>query len=399
MLPTLGKSRFLTIEYRGGPVIYFDHNATTPILPAVARRMAEVAEFTPLNPSSAHHAGDKARKLLMDARESLGGLLGCDLGRLIFTSGGTEANNAAIWHGAADGAIVTTNIEHSSILACAEHLEARGTSVYYAEPDSEGRVTAEAVSEQLDRALADGPAGLVSVQWANNETGVVQPVEDILEICHQRGVPLHVDAAQAVGKLPIDLGALPVDFLTLTGHKFHGPTGIGALYVSEDIRPWLFGGDQELSRRAGTENLIGIVGLGAAAEARRKKLPTTTSALIALRDRFESHLLERFPWIKINGGRCPRIGNTSNVHFVGLDGQAIMAQLDVAGVCVSQSSACTNHKPTPSYVLRAMGLTEQEAYASVRFSFGETNTKDEIDQVLSELSMIVERLSALERLA
>ena len=380
-------------------MICLDHNASTPVLPEVARCMAEIAESGALNPSSAHRAGESARKVLSKARESLARLLHCEPDQVLFTSSGTEANNAVLFHGAAAGSLVISNIEHSSILAAAEHLEATGVEVYVAEVNADGQVTADAVAEQIQRALAGGPVGLVSVQWVNNETGVVQPIEEILEICLQLGVPLHIDAAQAAGKLQIDLCSLPVDFLTLTAHKFHGPTGVGALYVRRHIRPWLFGGDQERSRRAGTENLIGIAGLGAAAEIRCRKMPTVTSNVIALRDRFESHILELFPWARINGGRSLRVGNTSNVHFVGLDGQAIMAQLDVAGICVSQSSACTNHKPTPSYVLRAMGLSETEAYASVRFSFGETNSEVEIDQVLAELAAILHRLSALERLA
>lgn len=393
------RPRFLTIEGGKDPVIYLDHNATTPVLPEVARRMVEVAEQTPLNPSSAHRAGQAAREVLLSARESLADLLSCQPEQVSFTSSGTEGNNAALWHGAADGAIVTTNIEHSSILAAAEHLEAQGIPVYYAEVDADGLVTAEAVAEQLDSALAKGSVGLVSVQWANNETGVIQPIEQIADICRQRGVPIHVDAAQAVGKLPIELDKLPIDFLTLTGHKFHGPSGVGALYTREQIRPWLFGGDQEGRRRPGTENLIGIAGLGSACEARRRKFPTVNQEIILRRNRFEAYIFEHFPWVKINGARCPRIGNTSNIHFIGLDGQAIMAQLDVAGICVSQSSACTNHKPTPSYVLRAMGLSEAEAYASIRFSFAETNTREDVDQTISELSHIVDRLSALERLA
>ena len=390
------RPQFLTIEGGKDPVIYLDHNATTPVLPEVARRMAEVAEQTPLNPSSAHRAGEAARGVLLTARESLADLLSCDPEQVTFTSSGTEANNAALWHGAAGGAIVTTNIEHSSILAAAEHLEAQGIPVSYAEVDINGRVMPEAVAERLDSALAEGPVGLVSVQWANNETGVIQPIEQIVDICRQRGVPIHVDAAQAVGKLPIELDKLPIDFLTLTGHKFHGPTGVGALYIRNQIRPWFFGGDQEGRRRPGTENLIGIAGLGAACEARRRKFLTVNKEISLRRNRFESYISEHFPWVKINGARCSRIGNTSNIHFIGLDGQAIMAQLDVAGICVSQSSACTNHKPAPSYVLRAMGLSEAEAYASIRFSFAETNSQEDVEQTISELTQIADRLSAME---
>lgn len=380
-------------------MVYLDHNASTPLLPEVASRMAEVAESGALNPSSANRAGECARKILAEARESVAALVHCDPYQVLFTSSGTEANNAALFHGAVAGSLVITNIEHSSVLAAAEHFEGKGGKVYVAEVNADGQVAPDRVAEQLRKARAAGPVGLVSLQWVNNETGVIQPIEEVAEICQKLGVPLHVDAAQAVGKLQIDLHSLPVDFLSLTAHKFHGPTGVGALYVRRHIQPWLFGGDQERSVRAGTENLIGIAGFGAAAEARSRRFPTVTSEVIALRDRFESHILETWPWANINGARCPRVGNTSNVHFVGLDGQAIMAQLDVGGICVSQSSACTNHKPTPSYVLRAMGLSEAEAYSSVRFSFGETNTKAEVDHVIAELEMIVHRLSALERLA
>lgn len=361
--------------------------------------MAEVAEMGPLNPSSAHRAGDIARELLNISRESLASLLGCDAEHLYFTGSGTEANYAVLRHGAASGAVLTTAIEHSSIIAGAEALGETGLPVYFMQVGRDGKVAPETVATMLDRAEAEGPVGLVSVQWVNNETGVVQPIEEILEICQKRKVPLHVDAAQAVGKLPIDLSALPVDYLSLTGHKIHAPAGVGALFARGPIRPWMPGGDQERGHRGGTENLIGIAGLGAAAEARRRKFPTVTQQLLALRNTFENQLLESHSWLKINGDREARIGNTSNIHFVGLDGQAIMAQLDVAGICVSQSSACTSHKPSPSYVLRAMGLSEVEAFSSVRFSFGETNSEEDVDQALAELSMVIDRLSVLERLA
>lgn len=361
--------------------------------------MTEVAAQTPLNPSSAHSAGETARRLVAEAREDVAGLLGCNSEQLIFTSSGTEANNAALWHGAVDGAIVTTTIEHSSILAGAESLESRGVRVEYVDVEPNGYVEPTAVSETLDKVLAEGAVGLVSLQWANNETGVIQPIGEVAEICRRRNVPLHVDAAQAVGKLPIDLNRVPVDFLSLTAHKFHGPTGAGALFTRRQIRPWLFGGDQERGCRAGTENVLGIAGMGEAAKTRRDRMDAVKGRLGSLRDRFETSLTARYPWIQVNGGECLRVVNTSNLTFPGLDGQAILAQLDVAGICVSQSSACTNQKPTPSYVLQAMGRSEGDAFSSVRFSFGETNTPSEIDTVLSHLCDIVDRLSALERLA
>jgi len=380
-------------------MIFLDHNATTPLLPEVARRMSDVAEQTPLNPSSAHSAGEAARQVVARARESVAELVNCDPEQLIFTSSGTESNNAALWHGAADGTIVTTAVEHSSILATAEMLEQRWTHIEYVAVDGEGHIAPEAVAEQLDQLLSDGPVGLVSIQWANNETGVIQPVEAITEVCHRRGVPIHIDAAQAAGKLTIDLRQTPADFLSVTAHKFHGPTGVGALFARGGVRPWLFGGDQEQGRRAGTENILGIAGMGEATEVRRTRMRTVPNFLTALRDDFESQICARYPWAKINGSGCQRVVNTSNVHFPGLDGQAILAQLDVAGICVTQSSACTNQRPTPSHVLQAMGLSEADAYASVRFSFGETNTHSELDAALSQLFAVIDRLSALERLA
>ncbi|MCH8135316.1 MAG: aminotransferase class V-fold PLP-dependent enzyme, partial [Proteobacteria bacterium] len=238
---------------------------------------------------------------------------------------------------------------------------------------------------------------LVSIQWVNSETGVINPVEEIGQLCRDAGVLFHTDAAQAVGKLEIDVHDLPIDFLTFTAHKFHGPTGIGILYAMNrnKVAPLIHGGDQEGGLRAGTENLAGIVGTGVAAEIRRKRLTEIQSSLREIRELFENSLIDAFPWIEINGGGQKRVCNTSNMHFCGIDGQALVAQLDVIGIQCSQSSACTNLRPEPSYVLRAMGLTEEEAYASVRFSFGEQNTADEIQAAVVDMTPVIQRLRTI----
>ena len=378
-------------------MIYLDHNATTPVLPAVREKLIEVASATPLNPSSAHSAGELAARELETARHHVATLIGAEPERLIFTSGCTEGNNAVLWHGAQDGAILTTAIEHSSVLAASERLEDEGFTVYWIHPNEDGRVTAEAVAATLDMALKNGPVGLLSVQWVNSETGVVQPIEEIVDICRAREVAVHTDAAQAVGKIHVDVSQVPVDFLTLTGHKFHAPSGIGAVYTRNAIRPWFAGGDQEHGRRAGTENLLCIAALGEAARLRLEHFDVVQQHLAALRDRFESKLLEQFPWIRINGAE-PRVANTSNLRFGAIDGEALLAQLDCEHVAVSQASACASRRPTPSHVLLAMGLSEREAFSALRFSFGETNTDVEIDETISRLVPILSRLSALEAL-
>lgn len=352
---------------------------------------------TPLNPSSAHSAGERARRELLAARTAVAELIGAMPEQVIFTSSGTEANNAVLCHGAVDGSILTTTIEHSSVLATAEWLESRGTRVYWIDPDSNGNISPEGVDEKLDQALQDGPVGLVSIQWVNNETGVIQPIEVISEACKARGISFHTDAAQAVGKIDVDVGILPIDFLTFTGHKFHAPTGTGVVYAKSTMRPWMHGGDQELGLRAGTENLIGIVGLGVAAAIRHQDLVKVSRALTALRDEFERTIMAKHPWIKVNGNTL-RVGNTSNLQFGNIDGQALLAQLDSQGICVSQSSACTNQRPTPSHVLTAMGRSEAEAYASIRFSLGQTNTHMEVNETIVKLSGVLDRLAALEAL-
>jgi cysteine desulfurase len=372
--------------------IYFDNNATTkPLLP-VRKAISDALSDTFGNPSSAHYSGERARNRIDAARDAVAGLIGADPGDVYFTSGGTESNNIVLnsfVFGKTNPKIVTTAIEHSSILKHCEMLEEIGVRISYLPVDGKGVVSFEDLEEFITP-----DTSLVSVQWVNNETGVIQPIEAIGDLCKKEGVPFHTDAAQAVGKLNIDLSRLPIDLLSMTGHKFHGPQGVGALYSRDrrSLRPLFFGGSQEGGIRPGTENVAGIAGIGKAAEIRSRRIRKVQKQLSELRDRFEDQILARIPGVEINGCKERRVCNTTNLLFRGVDGQALIAQLDQLDVRCSQSSACTNHRPEPSYVLRAMGLSEQDAYSSVRFSFAEGNTMDEVDWAVQQIEAICQRL-------
>jgi cysteine desulfurase len=373
--------------------VFFDNNATTRPLPEVVNAMMQIYGPRFGNASSAHSGGEEARRALAQARASVARLLNVDSEQILFTSSGTEANNMALVSGLktrAGSPLITSSIEHSSIIKMAEHLESSGTNVIYLQPSRSGRIRAE----DAEQAITQYRPGLVSIQWVNSETGVIQPVEEIASICRQAGVMIHTDAAQAVGKLPVSVTNIAADFVTGTAHKFHGPAAVGFIYAKDPdhLIRLIHGGDQEFGLRAGTENLAGIVGAGVAAEIRRQRLSSVTNTLAEIRDAFELRLRSEFPWIEVNGGTEQRVCNTSNLHFSGIDGQALMAQFDKIGIHCSQSSACTNLRPEPSYVLRAMGLSEQEAYASVRFSFGEENTIEGLDSALAKMIPIIHRL-------
>ena len=379
------------------PEIYLDNNATTRALPQVREAVLEVLADGFGNPASAHGAGGRARARLRSAREAVAALIGASLPeRVIFTSGGTEANNLALLSSFATGKVpsrlITTMIEHSSVLEVASFLEQRGVEVVRLPVDASGLLSLD----HLDSAIVPGDS-LVSVQWVNNETGVIQPIQKISCLCRQRDVSLHTDAAQAVGKVPIDVADMPVDALSLTGHKLHAPAGVGALYCREPGRflPRFFGGPQEGGLRPGTENLPGIVGLGVAAEFRRRCFDGVIRRMAALRDALERALLERLPGVEINGAPEQRVANTTNLHFRGIDGQALVARLDQLGIRCSQSSACTNQRPEPSYVLQAMGLSEDEAYASVRFSVSEETTEAEIERAVEAIADVHRQLLTL----
>jgi len=366
--------------------VYFDNNATTRPLPEVRDCMLAILGDDFGNPSSVHEAGERGRNHLREARQQVADLIGCDPEQLLFTSGGTESN-AQVFHSAVGGKpsarIVTTAIEHSSIIQLCEHLRTQSVDVVFLPVDQDGLIDLDqlhdAVSQHTD---------LVSIQWANNETGVIEPIAEISELCREREIPFHTDAAQAVGKLPLSVGEHPIDYLTFTAHKLHGPMGVGAVYARDlrTLRPILFGGDQEHGLRGGTENVPGIVGFGKAAELRRSRLPEIIDELTRLRDQFESRVQQAIADVRINGASAERICNTSNLLFEGVDGQALVARLDQDGIRCSQSSACTNQRPEPSYVLRAMGLSEADAYASVRFGFSIENTASEVEYVVERLA-------------
>ena len=375
--------------------IYLDNNATTQPLPEVRAAVLNAMGGTFGNPSSSHAAGDRAREQLRNARSSMASLLGCQPDSIIFTSGATEANNTVIRSFSGPGKrIVSTAVEHSSVLAALERTEPEGTEVVLLPVDRSGIVD----PEDLREAVA-GEAALISIQWVNSETGVVQPVEEFGRICSEAGVPFHTDAAQAAGKLPVNLRELPVDFASIAGHKFHAPPGTGALYLrgSAEVRSLLDGGDQESGLRAGTENVPGIAGMGCAAGKRAASLTETITKLGRLRDLFESEIMDRCAGVSVNGGSAgsaTRVCNTTNLLFDGVDGQALVAQLDQRGIRCSQSSACTNHRPEPSHVLRAMGLSEEEAYASVRFSMSVLNSEEEVAAAAAAVAEVVARIRA-----
>ena len=369
--------------------VYLDNNATTRPLAEVRAAMVEILGDTFGNPSSVHEAGDRGRKHLRIARGAVAKLIGAGSGQLIFTGSGTEANVMVLRSAAArrtTARLVTTSTEHSSILKTCEYMVSQGSEVAILPVNADGVIDLN----QLDAAVTPD-TDLVSLQWVNNETGVVQPVQQALEICQQKGVLFHTDAAQAVGKIPIDLARLSVDFLTLTAHKFHGPQGVGTAYVSSSRQL------QEHGLRAGTENVPGIVGMGKAAELRQQQFAAVVERLSGLRDYFEQRVRELIPDVRINGEAAVRVCNTSNLLFEGVDGQALVARLDQDGIRCSQSSACTNQRPEPSYVLRAMGLSEEEAYASVRFGFSEENIEEELNFVVERLTKHCTQLRQFRR--
>ncbi len=375
--------------------IFLDNNATTQPLPEVADAVLGAMSVDFGNPSSSNRTGERGRRVLQRARQNIANLIQCSPENLFFTSGATEANNWVIQKlTSTGGSLVTTTTEHSSAKALAEAAKSQGVTVTLLPVADTGRICLE----DFDGALSRNPT-LVSVHWVNNETGVIQPIDEIARLCSERNVPLHVDASQAVGKLQVDVGKLPCDYLSFSGHKFHGPQGIGGLYVRPGSRlaPMLLGGGQEHGRRAGTENLPGIAGLGAAARARCDNFEPSTRFLSGLRDRFESAVLNRIPDVQINGDASTRVCNTASLRFSGLDGQALVVRLDQRGVQCSQSSACTNQRPEPSYVLRAMGLSEAEAYSSIRFSVSVLNTEEEIDRAVTILVGLVTQLRAFEQ--
>lgn len=380
------------------PGIYLDNNASTPLVAEVRQALEKVLTESYANPSSAHGAGQAVRGLITAARENVATLVGAQPEQVVFTSGGTEGNNAVIGHLRAGGIrrIVTSAVEHPSITNPLSVLERSGVDVVVLPVDSHGVVD----MADLEAALAV-PAGVaVTIQWANSETGVLQPIHEIAEVCQERGVLLHVDAAQAIGRVPIDCAQLGVDFLTFSGHKIHAPKGVGALYVRHprQFTPAIMGGAQEWGLRAGTENVLGIVGMGVACSIRYANFSSDINHMFELRREFEDRLLVAVPEVIINGAKGDRVCNTSNIRVPNIDGAALVAQLDRVGIVASQTSACSSAKPEPSRVLMAMGLTEDEAFSSLRFSVSVQNTRSEIAQAVDAIVESVQRLRNFSRL-
>ncbi|MGC8883336.1 MAG: cysteine desulfurase family protein [Bryobacteraceae bacterium] len=358
---------------------YFDHNATTPVAPEVLAAFSRACVETFGNPSSIHTAGQQARHALEAARESLARMLGCAPREVVFTSGGTESDNLAIL-GAPEGHMITTAIEHPAVLAAAALLEATVVRV-----DGSGRVD----PDEIRRALRPDTK-LISVMHANNETGVLQPVEEIAAIAREAGALFHSDGVQAAGRIPVNVRALGVDLYTVSGHKFNAPKGIGALFVREGVRlrPRQVGGRHERERRAGTENVPGAVAMAAAAELPR---PETGP----LRDRFEQMVLERIPDVVIHGRHVPRVPNTSSIAFAGIEAEALVIALDLAGFAVSTGAACSSGATRPSHVLEAMGVPAALARATIRVSMGRGTTLEDVSALVEALEAAVARLRKL----
>ncbi|MFQ5590051.1 MAG: cysteine desulfurase family protein [Phycisphaerae bacterium] len=388
-----------------GHVIYFDNNATTQPLPEVVDAMIPLLREEYANPSSVHHFGQYVRHKVECARQQVADLIGAQPREVLFTSSGTEATNLAIRGllaaASASGGprsakpprarFVTTAVEHSATMRVAQWLEAQGYLVDYVAVDREGRID----EGEWEAKLTDDVA-LASLMHANNETGVIFDVSHLAELAAQRGIPVHVDAVQSVGKLPIDVSSWPVQLVSLAGHKFHGPKGVGALYRRRRTRiaPLLVGGRQEQDLRAGTENVAGIVGMGVAAEEAKKEGHLVAQRVRELRDALETGLQAAWPDAHINGGGAERLYNTTNISFPGLEAEAILILMSEAGICASSGSACSSGSLEPSHVLRAMGVGEWIGHGSIRFSLSRFNTRREVDEVVAAVPKLLSRLTA-----
>ncbi len=374
--------------------IYLDNNATTKTDEEVKKEMEPFFCGFYGNPSSMHAFGGNVQKYIDAAREKVAGLVGAaDPGEIIFTSCGTESDNTAVWAALRTHPdrrhIITSRVEHPAVLNLCHFLESQGYAVTYISVDSDGRLDMDHLKKSVT-----GNTAVVSLMYANNETGVIFPVEEAARIAKSKGSIFHTDAVQAAGKIPIDLKSSAIDMLSLSGHKIHAPKGIGALYVKKGTRfmPFMMGGHQERGRRAGTENVPYIVGLGKAAELAGRHMNENKSAVEALRDRLERGLIEAIPNTKRNGHERERLPNTANVSFEYVEGESILLLLSEKGVAASSGSACTSGSLEPSHVLRAMGVPYTFAHGSVRFSLSRLSTREEIDFVLAEMPSIIKRL-------
>jgi cysteine desulfurase len=377
-------------------MIYLDNNATTQVDPAVLEAMLPYLQDQYGNPSSAYSFGKRAANAVNKAREQVAALLKCDPSEIVFTSCGTESNNSAIQSALLLDPdrkhLVTSKVEHSAIVRHGEVLARRGYEVTSLEVDSDGLIDLDALRQAIREDTA-----IVSLMWANNETGVLFPIAEAAEICRSKGTLFHTDAVQAVGKIDIALESLPINFLSLSGHKLHAPKGVAALYVNRKTRfnAYLIGGGQENKRRGGTENTASIVALGKAAELAEAAMDEENSRVRELRDRFEQGLLGLVPSIQVNGHRAQRLPNTTNLAIEGIDSEGMLLLLDQRGVCCSAGSACTAGSLEPSHVLKAMGYSNDRARGSLRFSFSRFNTESEVAQALEIIPPAAEKLRSM----
>jgi cysteine desulfurase len=380
---------------------YFDHNATTPpdplVIEAVARALAD--DFG--NASSVHHFGQRAKALMDEARSAVAELIGAEPAEVVFTSGGTEADNLAL-RGAAEAIestnarrhIVSSSIEHEAVLNTIKALTRRGWTATLLPVDISGIVSPASLAGAITRETA-----IVSVMHANNEIGTIQPIADLAAIAHEHGAMFHTDAVQSVGKIPVDVRALGVDVLALSAHKFNGPKGTGALWIRRGMRlvSTMTGGKHERNRRGGTENVPGIAGMGVAARLAKRKLVDDAARVGALRDRLERGILATIPGTVVNGASTQRVPNTTNISFEGIEAESLLIALDLEGFAVSTGSACSSGTLEPSHVLRAMGLPSHRTQNSIRFSLGYGNTQEQVDALLAKLPTVVTKLRTLVR--
>ena len=378
---------------RDDPMLYFDNNATTRVDPLVLEAMLPFLTEQYGNPSSGCRLGKLAANAVERAREQMAALLGCEPREVVFTSGGTESINAALASALQQNPerrhLVTTAVEHSAMLKPCEVLEKRGYEITRLTADNQGRLDTTEVAHKIQ-----GNTALLSVMAANNETGVLFPIRKLAEIAQEKGVFFHTDAVQAVGKIPIRLAEMQVNYMSVSSHKIHGPKGVGALYVNRRtaFHPLLLGGGQENGRRAGTENVAGIVGLGKAAELAAQCMEREQTEVKALRDAFENGVLERIPGVQVNGDRTARLPNTSSLAFEGVEAESALLLLERARLCASAGSACMAGSLHPSHVLRAMEFSNERARGSLRFSFSRFNTAAEVEKALELLPGIVAKL-------
>lgn len=376
--------------------IYFDNNATTRVAPEVLDEMLPYLEGFYGNPSSMHTFGGQLYRKVEEARSRVAQLVGAEPEEIIFTSCGTESDNTAIMSSVESSPgkrhIITTRVEHPAVLNFCKHLSRKGFRVTFVPVNNYGQMNIEELLKVIDDDTA-----LVSIMYANNETGVIFPVAEIGEILKKRRILFHTDAVQAVGKIPIDVKTLPVDMLSLSGHKLHAPKGIGTLYVKKGTRfyPFMIGGHQERGRRAGTENVASIIGLGKACELASKNLDNEVTYLKGLRDKLETALIKLCPDVRVNGDINSRLPNTTNLSFEYVEGEAILLRLNEYGICASSGSACTSGSLEPSHVLRAMGVPFTAIHGSIRFSLSRYNTTEEIDRVIEIMPGVIKELRLL----